>query len=42
MSDVSDEAADDVEETPGVDEWIAVESAADAVVDGPDPTRSEG
>ena len=32
MSDAGDQADDEVDETPGVEEWIAVESeAADAL-----------
>jgi len=37
MSDVGDEADDEVDEVPGVEEWIA----AEAVADGLDETRSE-
>ena len=33
MSDAGEEQDDEVDETPGVDEWIAVESEADAVLD---------
>ena len=33
MSDAGEEQDDKVERTPGVDEWIAVESKADAVLD---------
>jgi hypothetical protein len=33
MSDAGEEQDDDVDETPGVDEWIAVESKTDAVLD---------
>ena len=33
MSDAGEELDDEVDETPGVDEWIAVESKADAVFD---------
>ena len=38
MSDAGD---DEVDEAPGVEEWIAVESVAEAVADGLDETRSE-
>jgi len=37
MSDAGDEQDDEVDETPGVDEWIAVESKADAVLDETSP-----
>ena len=37
MSDAGDEQDDEVDETPGVDEWIAVESEADAVLDEDSP-----
>jgi hypothetical protein len=37
MSDAGDELDDEVDETPGVDEWIAVESEADTVVDDTSP-----
>ena len=37
MSDAADEQDDEVDETPGVDEWIAVESTADAVLDETSP-----
>jgi hypothetical protein len=37
MSDAGDERDDEVDETPGVDEWIAVESQADAVLDDTSP-----
>ncbi|HEX2785636.1 MAG TPA: hypothetical protein VHN36_18795 [Ilumatobacteraceae bacterium] len=40
MSDAGDEA-DEVDETPGVEEWLAVESEAEAVSDGLDGTPSE-
>ncbi len=41
MSDAGDEADDEVDETPGVEEWIAAESQAEAVADGLDESRSE-
>ena len=41
MSDTSDEADDEVDETPGVEEWLAVESEAEAVADRLDGTPSE-
>jgi hypothetical protein len=34
MSDTGAEQDDEVEETPGVDEWIAVESRAEEIDDG--------
>jgi len=37
MSDAGDEADDEVDEAPGVDEW----RAAEAVADGLDETQSE-
>ncbi|MCU1502926.1 MAG: hypothetical protein JWM12_2280 [Ilumatobacteraceae bacterium] len=41
MSDVGDDEVDEVDETPGVEEWIAAESDAQAVADGFDENRSE-
>ena len=37
MSEAGEEQDDEVDETPGVDEWIAVESKADAVLDEASP-----
>jgi len=37
MSDARDEADDEVDETPGVDEWIAAEAEADAFLDETSP-----
>jgi hypothetical protein len=36
-----DDEDDEVDEAPGVEEWIAEESRAEEVADGPDGTASE-
>ena len=41
MSDAGDESDDDVEASPGVEEWLAVEAEPEAVADGPAGTPSE-
>ena len=41
MSDADEEQDDEVDEAPGVEEWIADESRAEEVADGPDGTASE-
>ena len=41
MSDAGDEADEEIDEAPGVDEWIAVESEADAIPDGLEEGPSE-
>ena len=41
MSDAGDEQDDEVEETPGVEEWIADESRAEEVADGTEGTVPE-
>ena len=41
MSDADEEQDDEVDEVPGVEEWIADESRAQEVADGLDGTASE-
>ena len=41
MSDADEEQDDEVDEAPGVEEWIADESRAEEVADGLDGTASE-
>ena len=40
MSDVGEERDDEVDEAPGVEEWIADESQAEEVTDGDDGAAS--
>jgi hypothetical protein len=41
VSDVGEERDDDVDEAPGVEEWIADESQADEVADDVDGAASD-
>ena len=41
MSDAGEERDDEVEEAPGVEEWLADESQAEEVAEGPDGTASQ-
>ena len=41
MSDADEEQDDEVDEAPGVEEWIADESRAEEVADGRNGTASQ-
>ena len=41
MSDADEEEDDEVDEAPGVEEWIANESRAEELADGTNGTASE-
>ena len=45
MSDAGeerDDEVDEVDEAPGVEEWLAYESQVEEVAEGPDGTASQG